>query len=161
MEQQARTATGHGQQATRLANLNLFRAATLAEVRREISILLAEHLRSGGDRQRVTAGREFVFCQQRLVIMPCHAEASNAEEFLAALRKVEIQSVGYHLFQSRAMPSGGNDFTRWFNGWGHTDLARQIDSFDSYLNSLEDNRTYLAEMVERWLRRREKGVGNA
>jgi hypothetical protein len=152
---------GNGVMAERLANLNLFRAATLAEVRREISILLAQYLTGGGDGQRVASGREFIFCQQRMIVMPCHAGAATAQEFLAALRKVEIHSVGYHLFQSRAMPSGGNDFTRWFEGWGYTNLAHQIDSFDPYLNSLEDNRTYLVEMVEAWLRRREEGVPHA
>jgi Family of unknown function (DUF5752) len=152
---------GNGVMAERLANLNLFRAATLAEVRREISILLAQYLASGGDGQCVAPAREFIFCQQRLIVMPCHAEAATPKEFLAALRTVDIHSVGYHLFQSRAMPSGGNDFTRWFEGWGYTDLARQIDRFDPYLNSLEDNRTYLVEIVEAWLGRREKGVSNA
>ncbi len=148
---------GNDIMAERLANLNLFRAANLAEVRREISILLAQYLASSEDGRCVAPGREFIFCQQRLIVMPCHVEAATPEEFLAVVRTVEIHSVGYHLFQSRAMPSGGNDFTRWFEGWGYTDLARQIDSFDPYLNSLEDNRTYLVEMVEAWLRRREKG----
>ena len=153
---------GNSVMAERLANLNLFRAANLAEVRREISILLAQYLTGGGDGLHVAAGREFIFCQQRLVVMPCHVEAATAQEFLAALRKVEIRSVGYHLFQSRAMPYGGNDFTRWFEGWGYTDLARQIDSFDPYLNSLEDNRRYVIELVEAWLRAKgQKGASHA
>lgn len=152
---------GNGIMAERLANLNLFRAANLAEVRREISILLAQYLATGGDERHAVARREFIFCQQRLIVMPCHAEAATPEEFLAALRAVDIHSVGYHLFQSRAMPSDGNDFSRWFEGWGYADLARQIDSFDPYLNSLEDNRTYLVEMVEAWLRRGEKGMSRA
>jgi hypothetical protein len=152
---------GNGVMAERLANLNLFRAANLAEVRREISVLLAQYLSSDGDGRRVVPGREFIFCQRRLIVMPCHTEAATPKEFLAALRTVEIRSVGYHLFQSRAMPSGRNDFTVWFESWGHSDLAHQIDSFDPYLNSLEDNRTYLVEMVEAWLRRRGEEVSDA
>ena len=152
---------GNGVMAERLANLNLFRAANLAEVRREISMLLARYLASRGDDRYVAPGREFIFCQQRLIVMSCHVEIAAPEEFLEAIRHVEIYSVGYHLFHSRAMPAGGNDFTRWFESWGYLDLARQIDSFDPYLNSLEDNRTYLVEMVDAWLRRTEKGTLDA
>jgi hypothetical protein len=148
---------GNGVMAERLANLNLFRADNLAEVRQEISALLARYLTSTGDERRVAPGREFIFCQQRLIVMPCHVEAATPQEFPAALRTVEIYSVGYHLFQSRAMPSGGNDFSRWFANWGYGDLAHQIDSFDPYLNSLEDNRTYLVEMVEAWQHREQGG----
>jgi hypothetical protein len=126
---------GDGLTAERLANLNLFRAARVAAVRREISVVLAERLRDVGDARRALPGTEFIFCRPR------------PAEFLAILRDVDAASVGYHLFVPKA-DGAANDFSAWFAARGYASLARQLDSFDPYLNSLEDNRAYLAELIE-------------
>jgi hypothetical protein len=68
---------------------------------------------------------------------------------------VEIQSIAYHLLESKVEPTGArNDFTRWFEALGFTDLADRLDTFDPYLNSLEDNRSYLVKLIADGLRRR-------
>jgi hypothetical protein len=139
---------GNGVVAERLANLNLFRAANLAAVRREISVILAEYLAHNADTQQAPPGRAFIFCQPRVVVLPCGRRATTLLEFLATLRTVESESIAYHLFAPKAMPEGSrNDFAYWFDAWGYTALAQQLDSFDPYLNSLEDNRQYLLEMI--------------
>jgi hypothetical protein len=146
---------GNGVMAERLANLNLFRAANLAEVRHEITVTLAQYLAHTSDRRQVQTGHEFIFCQPRILVMPCHETAATPEAFLAALRTVEIQSIAYHLLESKVEPTGArNDFTRWFEALGFTDLADRLDTFDPYLNSLEDNRSYLVKLIADGLRRR-------
>jgi hypothetical protein len=52
-----------------------------------------------------------------------------------------------------------NDFSAWFEALGYASLARQLDTFDPYLNSLEDNRAYLIELVEMGLK--QPGVTHA
>jgi hypothetical protein len=131
---------GNGVVAERLANLNLFRAPNLREVRREISVTLAEYLAHHGDERPVRPGREFIFCQPRFVILPCGCRATAPHEFLSVLHHVEGETIAYHLFAPKVGPERQrNDFATWFEAWGYSALAHQLDSFDPYLNSLEDN----------------------
>ncbi|GIX49443.1 MAG: hypothetical protein KatS3mg131_3654 [Candidatus Tectimicrobiota bacterium] len=135
--------------AERLANLNLFRSIDLAVVRRELSVILAQHLQEHGDARRVAAGSAFRFCQPRLVVFPSGQQARTPAEFLEVLRRVDSDTIGYHLFAPKITPGPvANDFAVWFAQWGYHDLARQLDAFDPYLNSLEDNRAYLLELIE-------------
>jgi len=145
----------NGVVAERLANLNLFRAANLGEVRHEITVILAEYLAHTSDRRQVLPSQEFIFCQPRLTVLPCQRKAATPEEFLDAIRAIDIQSIAYHLFESKVVPTGArNDFARWFHALGYTRLANRLDTFDPYLNSLEDNRNYLVKLIADGLRRR-------
>ncbi len=133
--------------AERLANLNLFRTAQVATVRREISVVLAERLRDDGDGRHAAPGTEFIFCRPRIVEFATGRRATTPAEFLAILRDIDAESIGYHLFAPKA-EGAANDFSAWFAAQGHPSLARQLDSFDPYLNSLEDTRAYLAELID-------------
>ncbi len=142
--------------AERLANLNLFRSIDLAVVRREISVILAEHFQQNGDGRHAPAGQEFIFCQPRLVTFGSGRRARTPAEFAGILREIDSDSIGYHLFTPKAVPGRvANDFAVWFRQLGYEELARQLDAFDPYLNSLEDNRAYLLEMIEAGTKERE------
>jgi len=135
--------------AEQLANINLFRTAELGAIRREISVIVAEHLRQTQEVRVAPAGREFNFCRPQLVVIPCGLYAASPAEFVKLLKKVDIESIGYHLFEPKAAPGPTrNDFSQWFYSLGYKSLAHRLDSFDPYLNCLEDNRSYLAELIE-------------
>ncbi len=135
--------------AERLANLNLFRSVDLNVVRREISVILAEHLLQNGDGRSIAPDEAFIFCQPRLVGFGSRRIAHNVAEFLAILRDVDSDAIGYHLFAPKTAPGRvANDFAAWFRQLGYEALAQQLDAFDPYLNSLEDNRAYLIELIE-------------
>ncbi len=144
---------GNAVVAERLANLNLFRAAGVSALRREIAVILAEALAQDGDGvgSSARARREFIFCNPRPVVLPCRTVVVKPEAFPDALRAVEIQSVGYHVFLSSLTGIAGNDFAVWFDAWGEVDLARELAAVDPYLNCLEDTRKYLIELTTRGL----------
>lgn len=123
----ADTLLGDAVVAERLANLNLFRSADLAAVRREISVILAEHLRRNGEGRRVPAGSEFIFCQPRLMQFGSGRRARTPAEFVEILRDVDSDSIGYHLFAPKAAGgSAANDFAAWFKSRQfHGDRARR------------------------------------
>jgi hypothetical protein len=147
--------------AERLANLNLFRSAELAVVRREISVILAERLQRVGDGRRAPSGAELIFCRPRLVEFGTGRRVGSPREFMDALRDVDSDSVGYHLFVPKAFTGrASNDFASWFRSQGDASLADQLDAFDPYLNSLEDNRSYLLELVEMGARQRPGGAAH-
>ncbi len=138
---------GDGVLAERLANLNLVRTRELAAVRREISVILAERLQQAGDTKIVRPGLEFIFCQPVMVEFASGRVARTAEEFLGCLRDLPSDSIGYHLF-APFIHTEALGFAAWFQRWGLERLSRQLQSFDPYLNSLEDNRKYLIELIE-------------
>jgi hypothetical protein len=145
----ADTVLGDTVVAERLANLNLFRSVDLAVVRREISVILAEHLHHNGDGRTVPLDRAFIFCQPCLVVFRSGRRARTPGEFADVLREIDSDAIGYHLFTPKISPGPvANDFAVWFRQWGLTSLAQQLDAFDPYLNSLEDNRAYLLELIE-------------
>ncbi len=144
---------GNAVVAERLANLNLFRAAGVSALRREIAVILAESLAQGGDGggSPAQARRQFIFCNPRPVVLPCRTVVAAPAAFPDAMRAVEIQSVGYHVFLSSLTGVARNDFATWFDAWGEVDLARELETFDPYLNCLEDTRKYLIELITRGL----------
>ncbi len=144
------TVIGDAPVAERLANLNPFRSVELSVVRREISIILAERLQQNGPGRQAPPGEEFIFCQPRLIGFSTGRRAYTPAEFLEILRTVDSDSIGYHLFAPKTAPGRrDNDFAAWFRYLGYEALAQQLDEFDPYLNSLEDNRAYLIELIER------------
>ena len=144
---------GNAVLAERLANLNLFRAAGVSALRREIAVILAESLAQDGDGvgSSARARRAFIFCTPRPVVLPCRTVVVAPEAFPDALRAVEIQSIGHHVFLSSLTGIARNDFATWFATWGEVDLAREIETVDPYLNCLEDTRKYLIELITRGL----------
>jgi hypothetical protein len=143
------TILGNAVVAERLANLNLLRSIDLAVVRREISVILAQHLEQNADSGCLSAADAFIFCQPRLVIFSSRRRARTPSEFIDILRDVDSDAIGYHLFAPKTAPGRvANDFAAWFRQLGYETLAQQIDAFDPYLNSLEDNRAYLIELIE-------------
>ncbi|MFQ5683303.1 MAG: DUF5752 family protein [Candidatus Binatia bacterium] len=145
----ADTILGDAVAAERLANLNLTRSVDLESVRREISIILAEHLHEISYERHASPGQEFIFCKPRLVGFGSGRRAHTLSDFVEILRDVDSDSIGYHLFTPRITPGRvANDFATWFRQLGHETVAQQLDNFDPYLNSLEDNRAYLLEIIE-------------
>jgi hypothetical protein len=135
--------------AERLANLSLSRSLDLAIVRREISVILAEHLERNGNPHHVRPGLEFIFLQPRMVGFGSGRRAETSQQFAKILKTIDSDSIGYHLFTPKAAPSQAvNDFAIWFKAQGYESLAQQLDAFDPYLNSLEDNRAYVLELIE-------------
>lgn len=148
--------------AERLANLDLLRSVDLSLVRRELSVMLAEHLQEQDAARSVAKDRAFIFCQPRLVLFRSGWQADSPAAFIDVLREVDSDTIGYHLFTPKISPGPvANDFAVWFRQWGYASLAAQLDAFDPYLNSLEDNRTYLIELIEMGLRQPRSGGGDA
>jgi uncharacterized protein DUF5752 len=137
--------------AERLANLNLVRTPDLATVRREISVILAERLHQAADTKIVRPGLEFIFCEPLMAEFGAGRVAHSVKEFVDCLRELPADAIGYHLF-APFLAADVSGFAGWFRDQGHEQLAQQLETFDPYLNCLEDNRRYLVELIEDGLR---------
>jgi Family of unknown function (DUF5752) len=142
---------GDAMLAERLANLNLVRTPDLATVRREISVILAERLQQAGDAKIARPGLEFIFCEPLMVEFGTGCVAQGVKEFVGCLRELPSDTIGYHLF-APFLAADVPGFAQWFRDRGYERLAQQVETFDPYLNCLEDNRHYLVELIEDALR---------
>jgi len=136
--------------AEKLANLNLVRSMDLELVRREICTILAQHLQEISGERHTSEENAFVFCKPRLTVLSTGRAAQTLGEFIAILKDIDSDTVGYHLFIAPRLLSGPkmNDFSLWFRQLGYPHLADKLDSFDPYLMSLKENHDFLISLIE-------------
>lgn len=98
-------------------------------------------------------GREFHFLKSVSFILPTGHEAGTLREFAGILSRITVDSIYYHVFESRLrLEKGNNDFSRWFEDClGDGELARLVERVDPYTQTLEDLRRNLLRRIERRL----------
>jgi hypothetical protein len=135
--------------AEKFANLEPFRVQDLEEIRRDMVSQISQQLVHEQDGKSVVLGREFVFCRARSIVLDSGLEASNLKEFRDALKRVDINSVYYHLVESKLrLGRKTNDFAGWLQAIGEDELANEAGMLDPYLTTLEGNRNGLIKLVE-------------
>ena len=97
-------------------------------------------------------GQEFHFMSCRTFILPTPYEARNLKEFRDILEKISINSIYFHIFEARLhLERGANDFSKWLDSIGETQLAREISRLDPYTITLEGLRRDLIQRVSRYV----------
>jgi hypothetical protein len=97
-------------------------------------------------------GEEFHFMSCRTFIFKTPFIARNPEEFIKIVEKISINSIYYHIFESRLrLEKGENDFSNWFESIGMKDVAEEISRFDPYTITLEGLRRKIIETVKKYM----------
>jgi hypothetical protein len=135
----------------RLASIDTVRFRTITALQQRFLEVLEAHLRESKSPSPVSPeGEEFHFLSCRTFILPTRLRARDLGEFLAVLRTVSINSIYFHMFEARLrLERGENDFSNWFEGLGHKDLAAEVARLDPYTMTLEGLRKTLIQKVER------------
>jgi hypothetical protein len=93
---------------------------------------------------------EFHFMSCRTFIIPLPAVARDAGEFLDILGRISVNSLYYHVFESRLrLERGENDFAVWFEARGDHELAGALARLDPYTITLEGLRQEIIGLVRR------------
>ncbi len=93
-------------------------------------------------------GDEFHFMSCRTFIIPLSAVAHDVGEFLDILAKISVNTLYYHVFESRLrLEQGENDFAVWFETRGDHDLAVALSRLDPYTITLEGLRQEIIGLV--------------
>jgi len=100
--------------AEKLSNIDTFEFSTIGELRERIIAVISDGLSTGGDGRTAFEGREFHFIKSVSVVLTTPYIAHDLREFVEALRKVSINSLYFHIFESRLrLHRGVNDFSIW------------------------------------------------
>ncbi len=136
----------------RLASIDTVQYPTIRKLREKIIEVISSWAASnpGSRRKKAASGDEFHFMKTKSFIVPTKYEVSDLNSFAEVLEKVTIDSIYFHIFESRLrLEKGSNDFSNWFEAaLGDAALANKVARLDPYTCTLEDLRGTLIRMVK-------------
>lgn len=137
----------------RLASIDIYQFKTIRELRenilKEIEKYLKEIKRSY---RQAVEGEEFNFIKAITFILPTGKVANNLEEFVQILKEITINSIYFHMFESRLrLEKGVNDFSLWIEKFD-PELARNISRIDPYTHTMEGLRKQICYLIEKRLK---------
>ncbi|OHE54843.1 MAG: hypothetical protein A2Z47_03745 [Thermodesulfovibrio sp. RBG_19FT_COMBO_42_12] len=136
--------------AEKLSNIDTFEFSTIGELRERIIAVINDGLSTRGDGRTAFEGREFHFIKSVSVVLTTPYIAHDLREFVEALRKVSINSLYFHIFESRLrLHRGVNDFSIWLqDSLDERELADKIAALDPYNYTIEDLRSIIIQLIE-------------
>jgi len=136
--------------AEKLSNIDTFEFSTIGELRERIIAVINDVLSKRGDERTAFEGREFHFIKSVSVVLTTPYMAHDLREFVEALRKVSINSIYFHIFESRLrLHRGVNDFSIWLqDNLDERELADKIAVLDPYNYTIEDLRSIIIQLIE-------------
>ena len=139
--------------AERLAVVDPFQFASLAELREELVTIIHGQLRGAAPGRRVEFEHAFHFQQSRVVPVPLGPRATTLAEFRQGLATADVSAIHHHMVEARARYGRrGGDFATWLRGaLGLAALAEEIEHIDLYLTTPERVRGRLLGLVDQAL----------
>jgi hypothetical protein len=134
-----------------LASVDTIKFVRINDLRDAFSTIIEKYLRrKNGMATSCHEGEEFHFMSCRTFVFATDFRAADAREFLQALRAISINSLYYHIFESRLrLGIVGNDFSQWFESNGQKNLADEIAKLDPYTITMEGLRKKIIKIVEK------------
>lgn len=136
--------------AEKLSNIDTFEFSAIGDLRERIIAVINDGLSARGDGRTAFEGREFHFIKSVSVILTTPYIAHDLREFVEALRKVSMNSLYFHVFESRLrLHRGVNDFSIWLqDSLDERELAGKIAALDPYNYTIEDLRSIIIWLIE-------------
>ncbi len=137
--------------AEKLANIDIFEFTSIHELKTRIVAVIDEYMTHNKDLHNAPEGRELHFIKSISVIAPTQYVAHDLREFIEIMRKVTVDSLYFHMFESRLrLAKGVNDYSTWLKDClGEDDLASQIAVLDPYNLTLENLRIAIIQLIEK------------
>ena len=136
-----------------LFSIDTIQYTTIRELRdeivRSIENYVVKHPRSL--QKFATPGEEFHFVKSVSFVFQTPYTASDLKEFQAVLQRVTINSIYFHMFESRLrIGRGTNDFSNWLDdSLSEKKLASKIASLYPYTHTMENLRITLIKLIEK------------
>jgi hypothetical protein len=136
-----------------IAGLDLRQFSTLDEIKTNIIERIEFSLNGNSESgtRAVPPGEEFHFMYAQTFIFPTEFIANNLNEFNECVKKVSINSVFYHVFESRFFKRIPG-FCEWLKELGEDELSDQVCKLDPYTQTMDNLRKMLIALVETRIR---------
>lgn len=144
---------GEKELGERLASIDTIKFSDVNGLRRAFISVIEDYLKEKpAARTRFTDKNEaFYFIKSLSFVFSTNYTACDLAEFLESLRKVTIDSIYFHVFESRLrLAKGTNDFSNWIkDSIGDSKLAADISSMDPYSYTIEELKNKVVKLIER------------
>jgi len=144
---------GEDELGERLASIDTIQYPTIRSLREKIIATIESYLDSNSLAKLKFAheGDEFHFIKSVSVVIPTNNVVRDLRGFAESLKRVTIDSVYFHVFESRLrLEKKTNDFSYWIEtSLENKKLANAIAHLDPYTYTLYDLRKTLIRMVEK------------
>src|SRR3989338_4531989 len=147
---------GEDELGERLASIDTVQFSTIRLLRDKIAATIDDYLKNNLSAKLKFAveGEEFYFIKSVSFVLPTNYTAYNLREFADILKNITVDSLYFHIFESRLrLGKKTNDFSNWIEtSIGDKELADKVAMLDPYTQTLEDLRKAIIRIVERKLR---------
>ena len=135
----------------KLSFIDTFAFPTIASLRSRIVGVIEDYLSKNNNGRNAPEGREFHFIKSVSFIIPTPYVVRDLREFVEVLKKVSLDSLHFHMFESRLrLKKGVNDFSIWIEDClDDKDLADKLASLDPYNYTLEGLRLTIVQLIEK------------
>lgn len=144
---------GEDELGEKLASIDTIQFPTLESIRNKFIETIDTYLESSpmAKLRFAREGEEFHFIKSVSFILFTNYTAADLKEFIGILGRVAIDSVYFHIFESRLrLKKGANDFSNWIeNSFGDKPLANAISKLDPYTYTLEELRRTIIEIIKK------------
>jgi Family of unknown function (DUF5752) len=138
--------------AERLAAADLRDFVSIGDLRESLAVAVEEHIQQNPVAADRWAFERFYFCETVERVVQRDEQAFSLAELALGIRRSSLQTIHYHFINSRLrLHLQTNDFSYWIRkSLEIPALAQRLDQIDIYMNTLEDIRQELLEILERW-----------
>jgi hypothetical protein len=144
---------GEDELGEKLASIDVIQFNTIRSLREKIAEAIESYL-AENPMAKVRFSKEneeFHFMKSISFVMPTKYVAHDLNDFVDILGKITIDSIYYHIFESRLrLEKNTNDFSNWFlTSMGDDRLAAEISKLDPYTFTLEGLRDRVIRIVKK------------
>ena len=147
---------GEDELGERLASIDTVQFSTIRLLRDKIAATIEDYLKNhlSAKLRFAKEGEEFYFIKSVSFVLPANYTAYNLREFADILKNITVDSLYFHIFESRLrLGKKTNDFSNWIEtSIGDKELADKVAMLDPYTQTMEDLRKAIIRIVERKLR---------
>ncbi|MFH1889013.1 MAG: DUF5752 family protein [Candidatus Omnitrophota bacterium] len=137
--------------AEQLASIDTIQFSTIRDLRKKIVDTIEDYLKANplATLKFTKNSEEFYFMKSVSFVIPTNYVVNDLKEFCEVLKKITIDSIYFHIFESRLrLERGNNDFSNWIGtSLGYTELAEEISRLDPYTYTLEELRNVLLKII--------------
>lgn len=147
------TALGEDSLGEKLASIDTVQFTTIHDLRLVIIATIENYLKTHprSSKRLASENEIFHFMKSISFIIPTDYTACDLKEFVEILKKITIDSIYFHMFESRLrLERKTNDFSLWLEtSLGEKELANKILRLDPYTYTLEDLRKTIIRIIEK------------
>jgi small-conductance mechanosensitive channel len=135
----------------KLAGIDTYEFTTIAALRARMISVIEEYVSMNQMPDMAATGREFYFIKSIGLVLPTNYLAYDLREFVEILRKISLDSLYFHMFESRLrLGKGINDFSAWIrDDLDEPDIANSISRLDPYNYTLTGLKSVVIQLIEK------------